>query len=300
MEAKGGGDRKSENFKNKIKLNDSLSLIFRIDRAAKILDTSRQTLTRAKAVVDYGNRKLVEEMDKSDNVNKAYGEMRRLKREEDLDLKEYEGSKVIKDIKPGWHKLGNQYLYYGSNLEKQFIKYLPKCKLAFADPPYNAGVDDWDKDFKWKQDYLQDVAEIVAVTPGGWNAFNFYRETNMIYVWEMGCWISNGMTHGKCGYANFIKTSIFSKGKVKIPQDCFEITIKTSETKDTKHKGRKPYAYMWQIIDTFTSKKDYIVDPFAGSGTTLLMSKKMERVSYNAEIKKEHCLKIIKRANSGL
>jgi len=294
MEKKSGGDRKSK-FYTKIKLSESDSLIFPIERASKILSISTDTLSRAKQVVDYGNQELIEEMDKTGNVNKAYAEVRRLKREKELDLKEYEGSKVIKDIEPGWYKLGNQHLYYGSNLEKQFIKYLPKCKLAFADPPYNAGVDDWDKDFKWEQDYLQDVAEIVAVTPGGWNAFNFYRETNMIYVWEMCCWISNGMTHGKCGYANFIKTSIFGKGKVKIPQDFFQITIKTSETEDTKHKGRKPYAYMWHIIDLFTSKKDCIVDPFAGSGTTLLMSEKMERVSYNAEIKKEHCLQIINR-----
>ena len=175
---------------------------------------------------------------------------------------------------------------------------LPECVFGFADPPYNAGVADWDNDFKWEQDYLQDVARVVAVTPGGWNAYNFYRETNMSYMWEMCCWIKNGMTHGRCGYANFIKASIFGKESIKIPQDFFSITIKTSNTEDTKHKGRKPYEFMQHLIELFSNEGDNIIDCFAGSGTTLLMSEKLNRISYNAEIREDYCKEIIGRAIS--
>lgn len=204
----------------------------------------------------------------------------------------------IKDIDAGWHKIGNQFLYYGNNTDEDFLNFVPRCKLAFADPPYNAGVDDWDNDFTWGQDYLQDIADVVAVTPGGWNSYNFYHTTNMIYQWEMACWIKNGMTHGRCGFANWIKVSIFAREKPKIKQDFFHITIKTSETDDTYHKGRKPYPFMAYLIDMFTIKNEKIIDPFAGSGTTLLMSEKMQRVSYNAEIDKTYCMKIINRAIS--
>jgi len=69
------------------------------------------------------------------------------------------------------------------------LNFVPRCKFAFADPPYNAGVDKWDNDFTWGQDYLQDIADVVAVTPGGWNSYNFYHTTQMIYQWEMACWI---------------------------------------------------------------------------------------------------------------
>jgi len=83
-------------------LNDSLRG-YRIDRAAKILDTSRQTLTRAKAVVDYGNRKLIEEMDESDNVNKVFAEVRRLKRiEEGRELLLPEGKWSVFYADPPW------------------------------------------------------------------------------------------------------------------------------------------------------------------------------------------------------
>jgi 16S rRNA G966 N2-methylase RsmD len=198
-------------------------------------------------------------------------------------------------IEKGWYKVGKQFLYFGSNTDKEFIDKLPKAKFAFADPPYNAGVDKWDFDFKWELDYLENYADVVAVTPGGWNACNFYKETNMNYIWEMFCWITNGMTHGKCGYANVIKTSIFGKVKPKISQDFWKINIDISKTEDTKHKGRKPYDFMIHLIDLFTNENDIVIDVFGGSGTTMLMCEQMNRISYNAEIDKQYCIDIIKR-----
>jgi hypothetical protein len=225
-------------------------------------------------------------------------EKKEKKKEQELIIQSIENhplKEIETNIEKGWYKVGNQFLYYGSNTDKEFIAKLPKAKFAFADPPYNAGVDEWDFNFKWELDYLQEFADVVAVTPGGWNACNFYKETKMNYIWEMFCWISNGMTHGRCGYANVIKTAIFGNVKPKISQDFWKITIKTSESEDTKHKGRKPYDFMIHLIDLFTNENDIIIDPFAGSGTTLLMSEQMNRVSYNAELDKQYCIDIIKR-----
>jgi len=226
-------------------------------------------------------------------------EQQEIKKEEQKQIIESVQNETLKDIDTiieiGWYKVGNQFLYFGSNTDKEFKDKLPKAKFAFADPPYNVGVDKWDFDYKWNLDYLEDFADVVAVTPGGWNAFNFYKETNMNYIWEMFCWITNGMTHGRCGYANVIKTSIFGKVKPKISQDFWKINIDISKTEDTKHKGRKPYDFMIHLIDVFTNENDIIIDVFAGSGTTLLMSEKMNRISYNAEIDKQYCIDIIKR-----
>jgi hypothetical protein len=250
-----------------------------------------------------------EEMTISGAYKELQKEEKQKQRQEELEKKkqiteqlfvEKKAELNIDDIKPGWHKIGNQFLYFGSNMDDEFVSFIhPNSVMAFADPPYNAGVDEWDKNFKWEQDYIENYADVVAVTPGGWNAFNFYKETNMKYIWEMCGWIKNGMTHGKCGYANFIKVSIFSKNKkVKISQDHFELTIKTSESGDTKHKGRKPYDFMYHLINLFTKENDTIIDLFAGSGTTLLMSEQMNRISYNAELSKEFCIDIIKRGLS--
>ena len=244
------------------------------------------------------------------SINEAYQDIKKeekreqqeIKKEEQKQIRESVQNETLKDIDTiieiGWYKVGNQFLYFGSNTDKEFKDKLPKAKFAFADPPYNVGVDKWDFDYKWNLDYLEDFADVVAVTPGGWNAFNFYKETNMNYIWEMFCWITNGMTHGRCGYANVIKTSIFGKVKPKISQDFWKINIDISKTEDTKHKGRKPYDFMIHLIDVFTNENDIIIDVFAGSGTTLLMSEKMNRISYNAEIDKQYCIDIIKRVGT--
>jgi ParB family chromosome partitioning protein len=203
-------------------------------------------------------------------------------------------------VKQGeWFELGKHKIYCGSNLDDNFINNLPNCSFAFADPPYNANVDEWDSGFIWNQDYLQNYAKVVAVTPGGWQANKLYQDSKMNYIWELACWIKNGMTHGRCGYSNWIKIAIFAKeqNKPKIIQDFKEITIKTSETIETSHKGRKPYPLMEWLIDMFTEVEDIVIDPFLGSGTTLLQCEKMGRVCYAAEMNIDYCNDIVERFN---
>lgn len=278
------------------KLGFNKQQVERFQTLAKNKDIVEQVKQEARANDDLATRTAVlqavkykEKEDKKDYIKSIVEEA---KKQEAIQ----NPYKDLQEMKKGWYKVGNQFLYCGSNVDKEFTEQLPRCVFGFADPPYNANVDKWDSDFVWEQDYLQDVADIVAVTPGGWNAFNFYKETNMQYVWEMFCWINNGMTHGRCGFANVIKTSIFSKGKVKIPQDFWQISIKVNTTEDTRHKGRKPYEYMAHMLDLFSKSGDKIVDCFAGSGTTLILSEKMNRVSYNAELSEDYCRDIIKRS----
>lgn len=275
---------------------------------AKIADVKERTLGKVKVIQAKATLEVKAKLSTGEvSINQAYQDIKKEEKQIQIAEKKEEQKQIIESItnielkniettiEKGWYKVGKQFLYFGSNTDKEFIEKLPKAKFAFADPPYNAGVDKWDFDYKWELDYIENYADVVAVTPGGWNTCNFYKETNMNYIWEMFCWITNGMTHGKCGYANVIKTSIFGKVKPKISQDFWKINIDISKTEDTKHKGRKPYDFMIHLIDMFTNEKDIIIDVFAGSGTTLLMCEKMNRISYNAEIDKQYCIDIIKR-----
>jgi len=275
---------------------------------SKIANVGEQIISRVKVIEQKATPEIKEKLSTGElHINKVYLDIKKEEKKEETIQKKVEQERLINEIENhplkdietkienGWYKVGNQFLYFGSNTDIEFKEFLPKAKFAFADPPYNAGVDDWDFNYKWELDYLQDLADIVAVTPGGWNAFNFYKETNMNYIWEMFCWISNGMTHGKCGYANVIKTSIFGNSKAKFSQDFWKINIKVNETEDTKHKGRKPYEFMSHLLEIFSNENDIIIDAFAGSGTTMVLCEKMNRISYNAELNKQYCIDIIKR-----
>lgn len=53
------------------------------------------------------------------------------------------------------------------------------------------------------------------------------------------------------------------------------------------HPTQKPIKVLEFLIECFTEKGDVVIDPCAGSGTTLLAAENLERKSYGFEIKKE-------------
>lgn len=55
------------------------------------------------------------------------------------------------------------------------------------------------------------------------------------------------------------------------------------------HPTQKSIHLLKYLIELFTDKEDIVIDPVAGSGTTLLASEMLGRKSYGFEIKKEYC-----------
>lgn len=122
------------------------------------------------------------------------------------------------------------------------------------------------------------------------------NSTSMPYSWSVACWIDNGMTRGALGFGNWIYTALFSKESLyRNSQDFLKVTISNSETKETTHKGRKPASLIAWLFERFSKASDNIIDPFLGSGTSLLIAEKMDRCCIGAEINPEYCEAIISR-----
>lgn len=64
-------------------------------------------------------------------------------------------------------------------------------------------------------------------------------------------------------------------------------------SRDTKtkkiHPTQKPVDLLGYLIELFTDKGDVVIDPCAGSGTTLLAAAQLNRKAYGFEIKKDFC-----------
>jgi len=328
-----GGDRKSEGYqesvveffpqpiqpeqtKTRTKLAEKAGTNSRyIQDAQKIRDTAPDLHEKVKAgELKVGDAKglLKEEPErrqqildrvkigKAKNVKAAKNEIK--KEEKQSDLKKYAEKKEPEKVKKRVNQddvwlLGEHVLFCGDSKSDKFKNVIPgNAALSFADPPYNADVAEWDNNFNWQHDFLIDISDIVIVTPGIVSIFDFARNTKMPYLWSISAWISNGMTRGAVGFGNWIYAAIFSNGSIfKNAQDFVKISIKTSENDDTAHKGRKPSEFMHYIIDTFSDKKQVVIDPFAGSGQTLLMCEVMGRKCMTAEIDKDFCASIIER-----
>lgn len=198
----------------------------------------------------------------------------------------------------GIYRLGEHILYCGDSSNPDFISSCQKREIAFAfaDPPYNSTDVEWDRDFIWNHDYLSSVAPVVAVTPGISNIQSFMRATEMPYKWAISSYINNGMTRGAIGFGNWIFVALFSDGALyQNAQDHYEVPIKASDKDPFKHKGRKPMGMLRILVDLFTDEGDTVLDPFLGSGTTLLVAEELRRKCIGAEISPEYCDAIIAR-----
>jgi DNA methylase len=206
-------------------------------------------------------------------------------------------------------RLGSHLLYCGDSMDQAFIHLCKQSKVSFvfADPPYNAGVAEWDKGFEWRHDYLSTLAPLVAVTPGISSIKDFMRVTEMPYKWSMSYWINNGMTRGALGFGNWIFVALFTDGSVYRNEQDLErieideewdrepVSITGGDRDPLKHKGRKPIGMMRHLVRLFTQEEQTVVDPFLGTGTTLIACEKEARACIGAEVEVEYCESIIKR-----
>lgn len=177
----------------------------------------------------------------------------------------------------------------------------PKAALAFADPPYNIGTATWDFGFQWNHDWLTDKADLVIVTPGDTSFADFLKRTEMPYRCTIAHWIKNGMTKGSMGYGNHIIGAVFCKESTPYKvsamrnQSYSEGIIRVVEADDIDHPGRKPLDFMIIWIERLTQSGDIIIDPFLGSGTTLIAAEETGRICHGAEINPDYCNFILGR-----
>ena len=180
-------------------------------------------------------------------------------------------------------EIAGHLLLLGDNMDAAIRAMLPEhVALAFCDPPYNSTSEEWDGAHEWQQDYLADVADIVAVTPGISAIQDFMSRTAMPYRWSTACIIDNGMARGALGFGNWMYTALFSRQKSlhRNRQDIGKTSIKASDKYDDHSLGakrQKPPGYLAWLFGLLTQDGDTILDPFAGSGTSVIVAHQLGR-----------------------
>lgn len=106
---------------------------------------------------------------------------------------------------------------------------------------------------------------------------------------------------GNCEYGLILyrdKLPKFNNGGGMI-MNCMEFPRETRYQKI--HPTQKPVALLENLISIFTDKDDVVIDPCAGSGSTLLAAANLQRRAYGFEIKKDfyaNAVKFIKTCQS--
>lgn len=278
------------------------------EEAAEILGVSEKTVDRDRAAMrgtnvpadPPGEQAEQEEPEQEDVRQGQVSLYEEPAQEAEPEIQPDSESEPLQPAEPGWHKLGPHLLYCGDSTDPAFIE---ACKgtFAFADPPYNAGKADWDDGFEWDHDYLIEAADIVAVTPGIAALKGFHTITTMPYQWSIAAEITNGMTRGALGFGNWIYVALFSNGSLyRNAKDYLRVPAHTGDDKGGNHAARKPLRLLTELIGLFTSKGDTVIDPFLGSGTTLIAADRLERRCIGAETDPMHCAEIIARYNAAV
>jgi ParB family chromosome partitioning protein len=285
--------------------------------AAAACGVDRRTYEKAKAVAEAAEESpnqfgdLVDLMDRTGKVNKAYSELRKAEKKAEREeakkkVEAVTGVKADERCRPGdvWI-LGGHVLFCGDTSTEAFRELVADrvrgpAALAFADPPYGANVEGYDdSEFYWQHDYLAELSDVVVVTPGIVSIFELARRTAMPYRWSLSAWISNGMTRGAVGFGNWMYAAVFSSGSVfRQSQDFAKVTISNAEADDTDHPTRKPTEYVQWIVETFSKPSEWVIDPFLGSGQTLMVCEASGRRCVGGELDPKFCSAIVARWES--
>lgn len=228
---------------------------------------------------------------------------------------------VVSEVKPT-SKEGHVYLLGKHHLICGSFELLPalmKRKRAAAcvtDPPYNVAYVDSSgesienddmKPNEWEGFVESFVRVIFKLTKGPCFVFMSSKELpSLDSVWtklkgrteRLLFWIKDRFTIGRGDYHHMHEPILFGlPPKVVLP----ELPIRTNVLEIPKpprnvlHPTQKPVELIRTLLEDCTAPGDIVLEPFAGSGTTLVVAEELGRVCYASELRPEHCDTIRRR-----
>lgn len=201
---------------------------------------------------------------------------------------------------------------------------IPKAQLIIADVPYNLGANAYASNPAWYVDGDNKNGESALAGKQFFDTDKDFRPAEFMHfcsqmlrkdkpIKEMHYYIELGQRYGLKRYIPLVFRKDFSaqvlKANMKVVGNCeyglilyrdrlpkfnndgrmiFNCFDWVRDTDTPKiHPTQKPVPLLERLIEIFTDKGDVVIDPCAGSGTTLLAAANMGRKAYGFEIKKD-------------
>ena len=197
-------------------------------------------------------------------------------------------------------------IYHGDC--REILPTLPKCDLLLTDPPYgiNGGVGGDSRKFgkgKYGSDLWEDTPDYIraAVIPAIRCALEVCARgivtcgSRNIAIYpppdDIGCfWMPASCTHGPWGFNNFQPVLYYGRDpRSGIGSWPSGLSV-TEASEKNGHPCPKPYkAWSWLLKKGSILGGETILDPFMGSGTTLVAAKNLGRKAIGIEIEEKYC-----------
>lgn len=120
------------------------------------------------------------------------------------------------------------------------------------------------------------VSKTIVFTPGIANVC-YYPQPDWILCWHKPAAVSSNRFGGFNAWEPIMVYGKIAKGK-RIGQDVILMnTLNFTKGPEKEHPCPKPPELMKLLVDRFSSEGESVLDPFAGSGTTLVAAKHLNR-----------------------
>lgn len=131
-----------------------------------------------------------------------------------------------------------------------------------------------------------------------------------VHVWWGGNYYANTLPPSSCwivwdkeNTGNFADAELAwtnQKTAVRIARHMWNGLLKASERGESRiHPTQKPVVLASWVLQKYGKPEDVILDPFAGSGSTLVAAKKLGRRCIGIEMSEDYCALIVKRLAQG-
>lgn len=196
---------------------------------------------------------------------------------------------------------------------RQVLPFLPKFDLLLTDPPYgislaNHGKGGTRSDREWTivgddsqevgqyvLDFFSECPAVVFASPmKPWNGI--WRQ---FLVWEKGEHVGGGGDTETCWKPNWELIQIRNNPKLCGRRDGAILRFLANKEDYKRHPSPKPENLIRYLIWKMPYAET-ILDPFMGSGTTLVAAKLEGRKAVGIELNEEYCKSAVKRLRQGV
>jgi site-specific DNA-methyltransferase (adenine-specific) len=201
-------------------------------------------------------------------------------------------------------------IYHGDS--REIMPLLAPVEAVFADPPYNVGLRYLSHDDKmgpteyraWSESWFKPALDIcdgaVVITPGMVSVpmWMEIEPTHKLIAWTKANNNSRNYIGPTSGYQCWEPILVYGKSLVTVLRDWIDCPIALQPFDG--HPCPKPIKLMRWIVENFTPLDGTILDPFAGSGSTLRAAKDLGRTAIGIEIDERYCELAVQRLAQGV
>lgn len=185
---------------------------------------------------------------------------------------------------------------------REILPHLPKVDLVLTDPPYGVNMKYLShKDTELlEKDWMNLCIKlgVLVFTPGYVNIFDYPKPDGVIIRFD-----KTAQSPAKLAWMNkWEPIFVYGKPKKKLAWDVIQTATQSEKRWEFKidHPCPKSIVLNKTLIEGFTDNNNTILDPFMGSGTTLVAAKQLHRKAIGIEIEEKCCEIAVKRLGQGV